>query len=148
MNRNTMDNDIIQIDQIFPEQHLRIDNQQDPNSTLNNTESEEVDNGIEQRRKSSMIPTPLYVSFFSFSNFTFTYFIREYSSWSTHHNKTNVGIFILFIIITLIVSIIIVCFTQPKSSGMIILFYIEINFNSKDKFVKINFKFLDKNFSL
>jgi hypothetical protein len=148
MNRNTTDDNIIQIDQISSEQHLHIDNQLDQNSTLNNTKSKEVDNGIKQRKKSSMIPTPLYVFFFSFSNSTFKYFIREYSWGSTHQNEINVGIFILFIIITIILSIIIVCFTQPKSSGMIILFYIEINFNSKDKFVTINFKFLDKNFSL
>jgi hypothetical protein len=54
-----MNNEIIQISS---EQHLHIDNQQ------NNTKSKQVDNRIKQIKKSSMIPTPLYVSFFSFLN--------------------------------------------------------------------------------
>ncbi len=61
-----MDNNIIQTDQISSEQHLHIENQKDQNSTLNNTKSKEVHNGIEQREKNPMIPTPLYVFFLFF----------------------------------------------------------------------------------
>jgi len=42
----------------------------------------------------------------------------------------------------MIVAIIIICFTQPKTSGMIILFYIEINL----KTLKINLLKLILNF--
>ncbi len=64
MNLDTMDN---QIDQISSEHHLHIDNQQDQNSTLNDTKSKEIGSGIKQRKESPMNPTPLYVSFLSFS---------------------------------------------------------------------------------
>lgn len=67
MNTNTMNNNIVSIDQIFSEQHLHIDNQQDQNLTQNETKSEEVINGINEMKKSPMTPTRLYVSFFSFS---------------------------------------------------------------------------------
>jgi hypothetical protein len=67
----------------------------------------------------------MFISFLSQSSFK--YFIREYSWWSTHQTETAIGTFILFTIITIIIGIIIVCYTQPKQSGMIILFYIEIN---------------------
>ncbi len=53
--------------QISSEQHLNIDNQQNQNSTLNDTKSKEVDNGIKKINKSPMTSTPLYVSFFSLS---------------------------------------------------------------------------------
>jgi hypothetical protein len=41
----------------------------------------------------------------------------------------------------MIIGIIIVCFTQPKQSGMIILFYIQSNLNSKVRFVTIKVNF-------
>jgi hypothetical protein len=56
MNQDSMNNEIISIDHISSEQHLHVDNQ------INDIKSKE----IEQRKKSSMIPTPLYVSFFYF----------------------------------------------------------------------------------
>jgi hypothetical protein len=64
MNLDTMNN---HIDQISSEQHLHIDNQQDQNSTQNDTKSKEIGSGIKQRKESPMNPTPLYVSFLSFS---------------------------------------------------------------------------------
>jgi hypothetical protein len=67
MNANTMNNNIIPIDQISSEQHLHIDNQQDHNSTKYDTKSKEVINRINEMKKSPMASTPLYVSFFSFS---------------------------------------------------------------------------------
>jgi hypothetical protein len=66
----------------------------------------------------------MFLSFIS--QLLFKYFIREYSWWSTHQTETTMGIFILFIIITMIIGIMIVCLTQPNPSGMIILYYIEI----------------------
>jgi hypothetical protein len=67
MNANTMNNNIIPIDQISSEQHLHIDNQQDQNSTKYDTKSKEVINRINEMKKSPMASTLLYVSFFSFS---------------------------------------------------------------------------------
>ncbi len=64
MNLDTMNN---HIDQISSEQHLHIDNQQDQNSTQNYTKLKEIGSGIKLRKKSPMNPTPLYVSFLSFS---------------------------------------------------------------------------------
>ncbi len=121
-----MNNNIVPIDQISSEQHLHIDNQQDQNSTQNDTKSKEIGSGIKQAKKSPMNPTPLYVSFLSFSILIQISHSREYSWWSTHHTETAVGTFGLFIIITMIFGIMIICLTQPKPSGMIILFYIEI----------------------
>jgi uncharacterized membrane protein len=77
----------------------------------------------------------MFLSFLSQSSFK--YFIREYSWWSTHQTETAVGAFVLFTIIITIVGIIIVCFTQPKPSGMIVLFYIEIISNSKDNLLQL-----------
>ncbi len=81
----------------------------------------------------------MFISFLSQSSFK--YFIREYSWWSTHPTETKMGTFILFTIITIIIGTIIVCFTQPQQSGMIVLFNIEIISNSKDKFITIIIKF-------
>jgi hypothetical protein len=56
---------------------------------------------------------------------SFKYFIREYSWWSTHQTETIVGTFVsLFIIVTMIIAIMIVCFTQPKAPGMIMSYFI------------------------
>ncbi len=63
MNVDSMDNEIILAEQTSSQQHPTIDNQQGQNS--NDTKSKEVVNVINKRKKSSMIPTPLYVSFFS-----------------------------------------------------------------------------------
>ena len=67
MDEHPMNNEIISIDQISSEQNLHIDNQQDQNATQNDTKSKEIGSGIQQRKQSPMNPTPLYVSFFSFS---------------------------------------------------------------------------------
>jgi hypothetical protein len=67
MDENRMNHEIISIDQISSEQNLHIDNQQDQNSTQNNTKSKEMGSRIKQRKKPPMNPTPLYVSFLSFS---------------------------------------------------------------------------------
>jgi hypothetical protein len=67
MDEHPMNNEIIPIDQISSEQNLHIDNQQDQNSTQNDTKSKEIGSGIQQAKQSPMNPTPLYVSFFSFS---------------------------------------------------------------------------------
>jgi hypothetical protein len=59
---------------------------------------------------------------------------------STHPTQVKGGIFIFFMIITMIIGIMIVCFTKPKS-GMIELLYIEIISRVKEKFARINFNF-------
>jgi hypothetical protein len=126
------------VDHISSEHHPHEDNQQDDNSTQNKIKSEQVINKI--KKKSPMTPTPLYISFFSFlSQSSFKYYIREYSWWSTHPTETAVGTFVLFTIIAMIVGIIIVRLTQPKSSGMILLFNIEIISNSKERLITVNF---------
>jgi hypothetical protein len=140
MNVDPMNNGTISVDHISSE-----DNQQDENSTQNNIKLKEIN----KMKKSPMTPTPLYVSFFSFlSQSSFKYYIREYSWWSTHQTETAVGTFVLFTIITIIVGIIIVFLTQPKPSGMILLFNIEIISNSKERLITVNFQFLDKKFIL
>jgi len=68
MDEHPMNNEIHSIDQISSEQNLRIDNQQDQNSTQNDTKSKEIDSGIKQRKKSPMNPTPLYIIFPFFFN--------------------------------------------------------------------------------
>jgi hypothetical protein len=65
MNVDSMDNDIILAEQTSSQQHRTIDNQQGQNSTQNDTKSKEVVNVINKMKKSSLIPTTLYVSFFS-----------------------------------------------------------------------------------
>ncbi len=121
-----MNHEIISIDQISSQQNLYIDNQQDQNSTQNDTKSKEMGSAIKQRKKSPMNPTPLYIFFSFLFQSLLKYFIREYSWWSTHQTETTVGTFVLLIILTMIVAIMIVCLAQPKPSGMIVLFYIEI----------------------
>jgi hypothetical protein len=74
-------------------------------------------------------------------NSSFKYFIREYSWWSTHPTQTAVGTFIFFTIITIIIGIIIVCFTQPKSSGMIAYYFIFKLIKTKERFVTIKINF-------
>ncbi len=58
-----LDNDLIQIDQVSSEQNLPIADQQNQNSIQNNIKSKEIN----EAKKTSMIPTALYSSFFSFS---------------------------------------------------------------------------------
>jgi hypothetical protein len=54
------------------------------------------------------------------------YLIREYSWWSTHQTaETVTGVLVLFTITVMAVGIMIVCFTQPKQTGMNALFYID-----------------------
>ncbi len=58
-----------------------------------------------------------------------------------HPTETLVGIFVLFTIITMIVGIIIVCFTQPKQSSMIASYFIFKLIKTKDRFVTIKINF-------
>ncbi len=61
-----------------------------------------------------------------------------------HPTETRVCAFVLFIILTIIVGIMIVCLTQPKPPGIIVSFYIfdiEIIPNSKDRFVRTTVNF-------
>jgi hypothetical protein len=60
-----MNNGTTFADHTSSEQHPTVDNQQGQNSTQNDTKSKGVVNIINKMKKSSMIPTPLYVSFFS-----------------------------------------------------------------------------------
>jgi hypothetical protein len=68
MNVDRMNNGIISVDHRSSEQHPYVGNQTGGNSTQNKTNSKEVVNVINNRKKSSMIPTPLYVSFFFFQS--------------------------------------------------------------------------------
>jgi hypothetical protein len=145
MNTDAMHNDAIPIDQISSEQHSHIDNQQDQNSAQNDTKPRKIVSDIKQTKTTPMNPTPLYASFFSFFQSSLKYLIREYSWWSTHPSETKVGIFVLFIIITIILSVMIVYFIKPKS-GMIELLYIEIVSRFKQKFPKLHFNFPTKIF--
>ncbi len=67
MNENTINNNIITIDQLSSQQYSHVDNHQGENSTQDDTKSKEVDNEIKKINKSPMNPTPLYVYFFSLS---------------------------------------------------------------------------------
>jgi GTP-dependent phosphoenolpyruvate carboxykinase len=67
MNEDSMNNQIIPIDQISSQQHLHVDNQKNQNSTQNYIKLKEVNSEIKQMKKSPMNPTPLYVSFFYLS---------------------------------------------------------------------------------
>jgi hypothetical protein len=64
MNVDSINNNIIPIDQISSEQHIQSDNQQGENSAQNGIKSKEFANGINKIMKTPMTPTRLYVSFF------------------------------------------------------------------------------------
>jgi hypothetical protein len=115
MSVDPMNNESITIDHIYSEQNHHVDNQQ------NDIKSKEVVSRIQAKKKTPMTPTRLYVSYLTFS-IIIKCFLREYSWWSQHPTEMIIGAFVLFTILTIIVGIIIVCLTQPKPSGMIVLF--------------------------
>ncbi len=65
MNVDPMNNGTTLADHTSSQQYPTVDNQQGQNSTQNDTKSKEVVNVINKMKKSSLIPTTLYVSFFS-----------------------------------------------------------------------------------
>jgi hypothetical protein len=116
MTKERRKNEIIQMDAISSEQHLRADNRRNRNSMQNDTDSE-FTNVIRDEQKSSIPP---YVSFFcSLSSLYIIYFIREHSS---HRTGTVLVSFILFTILIMIVGILIVCLKQLQPPGMFNLF--------------------------
>jgi hypothetical protein len=42
--------------------------------------------------------------------------IREYSWWSTHRKERTVGAFGLFVMTTILIGVLIVCYTNKKTS--------------------------------
>ena len=78
-----------------------------------------VTNTMNRLNKTPMNPTPLYisVSFSLCSNNSCTYsFCREYSCWIRYPSLIAAGAFVSFIIMTIVLATLIVCFTLGRQS--------------------------------
>jgi len=125
-----MNNGGISVGNLLDEQHAHAKNQQVKNSTQNQSNSEKIFNITNNKMKTTMPRTFLYIFFFFFLNHHTinTIFTREYSWCSTHQTATAVGAAALFTCIIMIIGILTVCFTSPKDRSMFFFFLIYKSF--------------------
>lgn len=70
-------------------------------------------------KRSPMIPTPLYVFVLLFIDHNLkSFFVREYSWWSTHTTAAVLIIIVVLTTIGILVGVLTVCLTLPKPKSM------------------------------
>ncbi|CAF1379593.1 unnamed protein product [Rotaria sordida] len=107
MNENSVANCAISVENSVAKQYLLVDNEQRENSTQNQSNSTKFANDTNKMKTSPMTPTYL-----------------EYSWWPLSRSLTLAGAFAILTIITMVTSVVIVCFTSSKVIGM--FFFIDI----------------------
>ena len=120
MNR-FMDDRAIGDEQSFSEQHPRDDNHQREN--LPQTQPDLVVSGdvVRTIKRTPMTPTYLYTSFLLLLSAIIMYillFLGNLPFCSRHRVAIAISASVVFASVTMIVGILIVCFTSPKPAGM------------------------------